>query len=519
MTVAFQGGIEFGWTQLPDDRIEYIIQLDDEAIEALKNGQPLTSSIPPEVSRAARIRIQYGAGVVSKPILSRKPQAFNAPRQFGSANSGNQGTSNLADRRPALQPNELNARFQDGGLARQVTTVQGNQATVSNSTLSGARPTAFVTQETGTNRALHWSNSNRVIGNIDNQNRTADSRSGFAGNTNTNNTAGAGTNSNLNNTNTGTGFGQGNGFSARPNTPDRMNGQGNVGQGNIGQGNIGQGNIGQGNIGQANNGQANNQANNGLTGAGQGATGQAGSNFAGQGSGFNANTNLNPITNRMAPVQNRTQNTGGWNSVNNPNRTNTAFPNAGSTAGSNGFNTGNVNNGNVNPNTLTNHGGLQGNYPNAGLNPATQYALNGHNGGFLQPGSSIPVSTPVSNSNDAALQKVQELQKQLDARDNEEKIAKIKADNDAKLEKANAMLNDLKKKIEKSESRKSETEAAVKPKKEESEKGSSSGIANVLLVISLGLNVFLVVQYLSVQNQFRDLSNDLRDTFMTNNYE
>ena len=40
-----------------------------------------------------------------------------------------------------------------------------------------------------------------------------------------------------------------------------------------------------------------------------------------------------------------------------------------------------------------------------------------------------------------------------------------------------------------------------------------------LLVLSLGLNVFLVVQYLSVQNQFRDLSNDLRDSFMSNNYE
>ena len=54
--------------------------------------------------------------------------------------------------------------------------------------------------------------------------------------------------------------------------------------------------------------------------------------------------------------------------------------------------------------------------------------------------------------------------------------------------------------------------------------GSASGSGNstaitIFLLFSIGLNVFLVIQYLSVQNQFRDLSNDLRDSFMANNYE
>ena len=101
-------------------------------------------------------------------------------------------------------------------------------------------------------------------------------------------------------------------------------------------------------------------------------------------------------------------------------------------------------------------------------------------------------------------------------RDHEQEIANLKAEQKAQLEKLTAQFKEFQQKKQETSTPAATVAANTS---DESRSGSSSGIASVFLVISLGLNVFLVVQYLSVQNQFRDLSNDLRDTFMTNSYE
>lgn len=484
--VALQGGIEYGWTQLPDNRVEYIIQLDDQALDALKNGQPLTSSIPPEIQNADRVRIQYGSGPLSKPVVSRKPQTLHAPQYSGAPS--------IADTPPALNAGDL-SRWQNNAnepyvnnLSGQVTVKTGNQNTVSNSTMGGTRQTAYVTQDNTTN-STHWSNSNRVIGNYDTQNRTADSRTGTFNTLSPTNTNTQGnTATNLNNTNT-------------PNTlTNNMNttsGQ-NTGFNSTGFNST--------NTGTTNTGNTITGTNSALT------------------NGFNRNLTNGQLSNQtmtansgtgMAPVTNRTQNTNGWTSVMNPNQTgyqnqNTGMTNTGQWSGNNTQVNPNMA---VNPNLMTGVQNMQpqNTYPNA------QNYLPQQNTGFNnQAGVGIPVSTTAPSSEVAALNKtIEEMKSQQQKRDHESEIAKLKADQKAELEKLTAQFKEFQKKKDTP----AVTPAVVQSKDSDSRSGNSSGIASVFLVISLGLNVFLVVQYLSVQNQFRDLSNDLRDTFMTNSYE
>ena len=521
MTVAFQGGIEFGWTQLPDQRVEYIIQLDDRAVEALKNGQPLTSSIPPQVQQADRIRIQYGSDSLDKPVLARKPQAaggtFHPPADLQNGSSGFRET---ADRIPRLQRNEVVSASRDGNrLSGQVEVNRGNETRVSNSSLHAVQPTTFVTQENGTNSALNWRDSNRVISNFDSQGRTADNRSAASANP----AFGRSTTSVSQPANTATtplgapAVNTGafkstpiksgvpntvavNGSTQSPTTARNTNGF------SLGSGIPG----------------------NGVTAAMEGASA----------AGLKAAAGVRP---GMAPVNSNTSRTTGWNSIQNPNRTgvpsNTAVQNTVQPT-VNGFTNPAQNPALQNP-TLQNNSTLLANLPNAGARPnaystaAMGFPQNGQPGFALpqhgvhpqqgihpQHGAqSFPVNTTVPDVNDTSLRKqVDELQRQLLEEKHQKQLDELKQANEAKLKKVNDLVDELKKQMQ--DQANSGESAAVAPLSPgESSKGSSNGIASVFLVLSLGLNVFLVVQYLSVQNQFRDLSNDLRDSFMSNNYE
>lgn len=70
ITAALIFGIQFGWREFREGETEYIVQIDDQIIEALRNGEPITSNLPPELRNVKRIRIQYGNEPVQKPRLS-----------------------------------------------------------------------------------------------------------------------------------------------------------------------------------------------------------------------------------------------------------------------------------------------------------------------------------------------------------------------------------------------------------------------------------------------------------------
>ncbi len=484
--VANGGGLEYGWTQLPDGRVEYIIQLDDKAIEALKNGQPLTSSLPPEIQTAERIRIQYGTGEVAKPVLLKKPQAFNpyppansSPQGYGGAPSSHSlGSASIADTVPSLPQSNIRP-------TGPIETTNGNQKVVSNSSLSAVRQTAYVTPQGG-----------RELQNIDEFNGT---RVGDSSGTNLN--------PNYGTTRSGSGMGNTNpNYALNPPVVPANTGVG-TGTGNNGASNYQPGSLaGVPDIGNTNpnNGMAVVPRRDIRNGTGGNWTGVN----TGQGNGYQPPTGVYPPSNGTGAGGN---NFGAGNS---------GFPNANQGAGN--PNVGNPNYQQPNPN----YGQPGGTY-----NPTVPAQPAPGQGPYTYPPNYVATSVPPNPNVDSLTKQIEELKNQAKEKDQRDLIAKLeeaakkdKEENQKLLQAMQKQLDDKSKNEGKQTSEDRVTPVVnngvtpVSNVGDASKSGNSTAIT-IFLLFSIGLNVFLVIQYLSVQNQFRDLSNDLRDSFMANNYE
>lgn len=53
-------GVDFGWTRQPDNSIEYILQIEPEAVDSMKTGTELVSSLPPAMRNIKDYRIRVG---------------------------------------------------------------------------------------------------------------------------------------------------------------------------------------------------------------------------------------------------------------------------------------------------------------------------------------------------------------------------------------------------------------------------------------------------------------------------
>jgi hypothetical protein len=53
-------GVDFGWERQPDNSIEYIVQIEPEAIDQMKTGTELISSLPPALRNIRNYRIRVG---------------------------------------------------------------------------------------------------------------------------------------------------------------------------------------------------------------------------------------------------------------------------------------------------------------------------------------------------------------------------------------------------------------------------------------------------------------------------
>ena len=67
--VVASGGIETTWEKNKEGDVVYVVQLDDQAINALKQGYSITSALPDELSQLKSIRLQYGNRKLRKPVL------------------------------------------------------------------------------------------------------------------------------------------------------------------------------------------------------------------------------------------------------------------------------------------------------------------------------------------------------------------------------------------------------------------------------------------------------------------
>ena len=74
-------GVDVGWERMPKGGMEYIIQLDPQTLETLRDGQPIQSDLHPEAGEVRSYRI-----VVGKKVLPREtpPPAAPTPKAAGS---------------------------------------------------------------------------------------------------------------------------------------------------------------------------------------------------------------------------------------------------------------------------------------------------------------------------------------------------------------------------------------------------------------------------------------------------
>ncbi len=85
--VAATLGWQYGWQPLPEGGTEYIIQLDDEAIAALRGGQVIQSDIPSGAGEVRSYRIFVGNkklphdAVPPRPATPSKPPVENTSKQ------------------------------------------------------------------------------------------------------------------------------------------------------------------------------------------------------------------------------------------------------------------------------------------------------------------------------------------------------------------------------------------------------------------------------------------------------
>lgn len=119
MTVALLG-VDYGWQPGEDGQLEYIIQIEPELVETLKEGKvDLLSEIPEELHGVKRFRIRVGKGPVPQKGLeearasgalkpdnnaaNQQPMLPGDPRARNAANKGGGNFQNVNQQQPGSQ--------------------------------------------------------------------------------------------------------------------------------------------------------------------------------------------------------------------------------------------------------------------------------------------------------------------------------------------------------------------------------------------------------------------------------
>lgn len=66
-------GVDFGWKRLPDGGSEYIIQLDQQTLDALRDGQPIHSDVKSGAGEVRSFKIIVGNDLLAQEPPLEKP--------------------------------------------------------------------------------------------------------------------------------------------------------------------------------------------------------------------------------------------------------------------------------------------------------------------------------------------------------------------------------------------------------------------------------------------------------------
>ncbi|MCE9606947.1 MAG: hypothetical protein K8U03_18845 [Planctomycetia bacterium] len=129
-------GVDFGWERQPDNSIEYIVQIEPEAVESMKTGTELISSLPPALRNIRDYRIRVGRDRL--PNQNIIPPEINSNPAVGSNRStiGN-APMNAPNNYPASTYTQNNGAFVNNSATPQ---------TLSQQQLASAQPTQYNNQ-------------------------------------------------------------------------------------------------------------------------------------------------------------------------------------------------------------------------------------------------------------------------------------------------------------------------------------------------------------------------------------
>jgi len=78
-------GVDYGWQPIDEGGLEYIIQVEPQLLEAMRGGEAITSTIPPELRDVRRYRIVVGNAELPRsdlPPIEEETEAAQTPRRF-----------------------------------------------------------------------------------------------------------------------------------------------------------------------------------------------------------------------------------------------------------------------------------------------------------------------------------------------------------------------------------------------------------------------------------------------------
>jgi hypothetical protein len=71
-------GVDVGWQRMPNGGMEYIIQLDPQSLESLRDGQPIQSDLHPKAGEVRSYRIVVGKNPLPRETPLAPPPAKTA---------------------------------------------------------------------------------------------------------------------------------------------------------------------------------------------------------------------------------------------------------------------------------------------------------------------------------------------------------------------------------------------------------------------------------------------------------
>ena len=109
-------GVDFGWERQPDNSIEYIVQIEPEAVDEMKTGTELISSLPPQLRNIRNYRIRVGRerlpnqNILPPEVTSNTTAATNpAPATTAWGNSTQANNYQPNGSAPATYPPSTNS--------------------------------------------------------------------------------------------------------------------------------------------------------------------------------------------------------------------------------------------------------------------------------------------------------------------------------------------------------------------------------------------------------------------------